>query len=126
LSASQARQRSTICRFLAAILFAALLSSCAHVVKISYSPQALIHPAFNKRFTMWKGERVELALTPSLRGPAFTCLANYDRVLLANAIRQRGLRHEYKVQGKGTPLIVYGKNPDSSPQEKHYPITGIV
>ncbi len=108
------------------LLLYGLLSSCAHLVTISYPPEAVIHPGFNKRFTMWQGERVELALTPSLRGSAFTYLANYDQVLLANAVRQRGLQHEYKIAGKGTPLIVYSKNPESIPQEKHYPTTGIV
>jgi pimeloyl-ACP methyl ester carboxylesterase len=47
-------------------------------------------------------------------------------VLLANAVRQRGLQHEYKIAGKGTPLIVYSKNPVSIPREEHYPSTGIV
>jgi hypothetical protein len=47
-------------------------------------------------------------------------------VRLANAIRQRGLRHEYNVPGKGAPIVVYGRNPNSSPQEKHYPSTGII
>jgi hypothetical protein len=108
------------------LLLYGLLSSCAHLVTISYPPEAVIHPGFNQRFTMWQGERVELALTPSLRGPAFTYLANYDQVLLANAVRQRGLQHEYKIAGKGTPLIVYSKNPERIPQEDHYPSTGIV
>src|SRR5260370_39624461 len=44
---------------------------------------------------------------------------------MANSIRQRGLRHEYKVAGRGTPLVVYAKNPEISPQENHYPTSGI-
>ena len=103
-----------------------LLSSCAHVVKISYAPEALLHPAFSRPVTIWQGERVELELTPALRGPALNYLVNYDQVLLANAIRQRGLRHEYKVPGKGAPIVVYSKNPSGSPQGKHYPSTGII
>jgi hypothetical protein len=108
------------------LLLWGLLSSCAHVVKISYSPEAVIHPAFNRAVTIWQGERVELELAPALRGPALNYLVNYDQVLLANAIRQRGLRHEYKVAGKGAPIVVYSKNPIGSPQEKHYPSTGII
>lgn len=108
------------------LLLYGLLSSCAHLVTISYPPEAVIHPGFNQRFITWEGERVELSLTPSLRGPAFTYLANHDQVLLANTIRQWGLRHEYKVPGEGTPLVVYSKNPERIPQEEHYPSTGIV
>jgi hypothetical protein len=36
------------------------------------------------------------------------------------------LRHEYKIIGKGTPLVVYSRNPDITPKEKHYPYSGIV
>ncbi|MBV8278593.1 MAG: hypothetical protein JO170_25500 [Verrucomicrobia bacterium] len=103
------------------LLLWGLLSSCAHVVKISYSPEALIHPAFNRPVTLWQGERVELELTPALRGPALNYLVNHDQVLLANAIRQRGLRHEYNVPGKGAPIVVYGRNPNSNPQENIIP-----
>jgi hypothetical protein len=62
------------------------------------------------------GERVRVVLTPSIRGESLECLANYDRVLLANSLRQRGLRHEYKITGKGTPLVVYAKNPNRTLQ----------
>lgn len=113
-------------RLLPAVVVCALLSGCAHLVNISYAPQAVIHPAFNRRFTTWEGERVQVALTPSLRGESFTHLANYDQVLLANSIRQRGLHHEYKVAGKGVPLVVYSKNPEVTQQEEHYPGSGIV
>jgi hypothetical protein len=71
------------------------------------------------------GERVRVVLTPSIRGESLECLANYDRVLLANSLRQRGLTHEYKITGKGTPLVVYAKNPNRTLQEKHYSSTGI-
>jgi hypothetical protein len=85
----------------------------------------MIHPAFDQRFTTWDGERVQVALTPSLRGEPLKYLARYDQVFLANSIRQRGLRHEYKIAGKGTPLVVYSRNPDITQKEKHYPTSGI-
>jgi pimeloyl-ACP methyl ester carboxylesterase len=107
-------------------LFVFLLSGCAHLVNISYPPEAVIHPAFNQRFTSWEGERVEVALTPPLRRDAFPYLANCKQVLVADLIRQRGLRHEYNVPGKGTPLVVFSENPERTPEEKHYPATGIV
>src|SRR5689334_9229183 len=49
---------------LALVLASALLSGCAHLVKVSYPPEAVIRPApaFNQRFTRWEGERVGLAL----------------------------------------------------------------
>jgi pimeloyl-ACP methyl ester carboxylesterase len=46
-------------------------------------------------------------------------------VLLADSIRQRGLRDEFKIGGAGTPLVVIAKNPRSTPEEKHYPSSGI-
>jgi hypothetical protein len=107
------------------VLLCALLSGCAHLVKISYPPEAVIRPAFDQRFTTWEGERVQVALTPPLRGDPLKYLAKCDQVFLANAIRQRGLRHEYDVAGKGTPLVVYAKNPEFTPQEKHYTSSGI-
>jgi pimeloyl-ACP methyl ester carboxylesterase len=107
-------------------LFVFLLSGCAHLVNISYPPEAVIHPAFNQRFTSWQGERVEVALTPALGSNAFPYLVNYKQVLVADLIRQRGLRHEYQVAGKGTPLVVLSQNPEHTPEEKHYPTTGIV
>jgi hypothetical protein len=112
-------------RFLPAISLCALFSGCAYPVKISYPSQASIRPGFNQPFTTWAGGRVRVVLTPSIRGESLECLANYDRVLLANSLRQRGLRHEYKITGKGTPLVVYAKNPNRTLQEKHYPSTGI-
>ena len=107
------------------IFLCALLCSCAHLVRISYPPEPMIHPAFDQRFTTWDGERVQVALTPSLRGEPLKYLARYDQVFLANSIRQRGLRHEYKIAGIGTPLVVYSRNPDITQKEKHYPTSGI-
>ena len=46
------------------VLLGALLSGCAHVVKISYRPAAVIHPAFDQRTIDWEGERVQIVLTP--------------------------------------------------------------
>jgi hypothetical protein len=100
------------------ILLCVLLSSCSHLVKVSYSPEAVIHPAFDQPFCTWNGERVKVVVTPSLRREPLKYLLKYDQVILANSIRQRGLRHEYKIAGKGTPLVVYAKNPEISPQEK--------
>ena len=42
-----------------------------------------------------------------------------------DSIRQKGLRHEYRIAGQGTPLVIYSKNPESSLKEQHYPTTGI-
>jgi hypothetical protein len=39
------------------ILLYALLSGCSHLVKVSYRPEAVIHPAFDHRFCISKGER---------------------------------------------------------------------
>jgi hypothetical protein len=60
-------------------------------------------------------------LGPSLQGEPLRYLAHYEKVFLADSLRQCGLRHEYKIIGKGTPLIVYSKNPEITPKEKHYP-----
>ena len=119
------RQRQRPVRF-SVIFLCALLCGCAHLVRISYPPEALIHPAFGQQFTTWDGEVVEVALTPSLRGESLKYLAKYDQVFLANSIRERGLHHEYKIAGKGIPLIVYAKNPGVTLKEKHYPTSGIV
>ena len=112
-------------RIVLAACVCVLLSACAHLVTISYPPEAVIHPTFNQRFTTWEGERVQVALAPSLRGEALTYLGKNDQVLLANLVRQRGLHHEYGVAGKGTPLVVYSNNPVVTPREKHYPGSGI-
>jgi hypothetical protein len=52
-------------------------------------------------------------------------LSDVQSRLLADSIRQKGLRDEYKIAGKGTPLVVYAKNPETTPEEKHYPASGI-
>jgi pimeloyl-ACP methyl ester carboxylesterase len=107
------------------VLLCILFSGCAQTVKISYPPEAVIHPTFDKPYTMWMGERVKIDWTPSLRAESFKYLATYNRVLLADWIRQRGLRDEYRIAGKGTPIVVYTKNPETTPEEKHYPASGI-
>jgi len=107
------------------VLLCTLVSGCAHTVKISYPAQSVIHPTFDKSYTIWEGERAQVDWTPSLHAESFKYLATYDRVLLADSIRQRGLRGEYKIAGKGTPLVVYAKNPETTPEEKHYPANGI-
>jgi pimeloyl-ACP methyl ester carboxylesterase len=108
------------------ILGCVLLSGCAHFVKISYARAAVIHPAFDQPTTNWGGERVQVVLTPSLKGESFKYIVNNDKVFLGNSVRQRGLRHEYKINGEGTPLVVFSRNPDLTPKEKHYPSTGLV
>jgi hypothetical protein len=32
---------------------------------------------------------------------------------------------EYKTAGKGTPIVVFTKNPENTPEDKHYPAIGI-
>ena len=108
------------------ILLCALLSACAHLVKVSYAPAAVIHPAFDQPTMNWEGEPVQVVLTPSLQGETLKYLANNEQVLLANSLRQHGFRHEYKINGQGTPLVVYSRNPESTPKEGHYPSSGIV
>jgi pimeloyl-ACP methyl ester carboxylesterase len=107
------------------VLLCTLVSGCVHTVKISYPPESVINPTFDKPYTIWKGEWVQVDLTPSLRAESFKYLATYNRVLLADSIHQRGLRDEYTMTGKGTPLVIYAKNPESTPEEKHYPTSGI-
>ena len=110
---------------LSCVLICALLFGCAETVKTFYLPKAIIHPEFDKRYTIWNGERVEVNWTPTLREESSKYLAGHPRVLLANSIHQIGLRHEYKIAGKGTPLVVYTKNPEQTPEERHYPTSGI-
>jgi pimeloyl-ACP methyl ester carboxylesterase len=106
-------------------LLCALVAGCEHLVTISYPPDAVIHPSFGKPITTWEGAPAEVAWTPSIIGDMRQYLANYNQVLLANSIRQRGLQHEYKQAGKGTPLVVFAKNPGITPEQKHYPQIGI-
>jgi pimeloyl-ACP methyl ester carboxylesterase len=108
------------------ILLCGLISACAHTVTVSYPPEAVIHPDFNKPYTIWQGQRVKVDWTPSLRAESFEYLAEPKSVLLADSIHQRGLHKEYKTAGKGTPLVTYAKNPEKTPQEHHYPTSGLV
>lgn len=110
---------------LSCFLLCALISGCAHLVKISYSPSAVLHPNFTKPVTVWDGEPVELDLTASIRAESRPYLEHYDEVLIANEIRQRGLLHEYRIPGRGTPLVVYAKNPGITAHQQHYPQIGI-
>jgi hypothetical protein len=107
------------------VLLCALVSGCVHTVKISYPPESVIHPTFDEPYTIWKGEWVQVDRTPLLHAESFKYLVAYNRVLLADSIRQRGLRNEFKIAGKGTPLVVYAENPKATPEEKHYPASGI-
>jgi pimeloyl-ACP methyl ester carboxylesterase len=111
---------------LGCIVLCGLVSSCAHFVTISYPPEAVIHPEFNKPYTIWEGERVRVDWTPSLRAKSFEYLAEPNTVLLADSIHQKGLHSEYRTAGKGTPLVTYAKNPDKTPEERHYPTSGLV
>jgi hypothetical protein len=60
----------------AVILPFALLSGCSHLVKISYAPEAVIHPAFDQPTMNWDGERVQVVLAPSLQGEPLKYLAS--------------------------------------------------
>ena len=111
---------------LAGLLVYALVTGCAHTVKVSYSSRSETHLELDQPFAVWNGERVQIDWTPSLHTESYKYLVKYDRIWLANSIHERGLRHEYKIAGKGTPLVVYDHNPGSTPQEKHYPSSGIV
>ena len=95
---------------LSCILIGVLVSGCVDTVKISYPAASEIHPEFDRTYTSWNGERVEVNWTHTLQAESAKYLAKYDRVLLANSIREKGLRNEYKIAGKGTPLVVYTKN----------------
>ena len=119
------KAKATSCSFFSHFSLCSALRLCASREDL-VPPEAVIHPAFGQRFTTWDGERVQVALTPSLRGESLKYLAKYDQVFLANSIRERGLRHEYKIAGKGTSLVVYSRNPGVTQKEKHYPTSGIV
>jgi pimeloyl-ACP methyl ester carboxylesterase len=111
---------------LSVIFWCAVFSGCSHLVKVSPAPGAVLHTALVQPTTNWEGERVQVVLTPSLRGEPLKYLANSEEVFLANSLRQRGLRHVYKINGIGTPLVVYSRNPELTAKEKHYPRSGIV
>src|ERR1700752_1912784 len=112
---------------LSCVMICALFFGCADTsgVRIFYLPSAVIHPEFDQRYTVWNGERVEVNWTPTLREESSKYLTGQPRVLLANRIRQIGLRHEWKMAGKGTPLVVYTKTPEQTPKDHHYPTSGI-
>jgi hypothetical protein len=93
--------------------------------EISYPPESVFHPTFDKPYTLWNGERVQVDRTTSLRPESFKYVAASDRVFLADSIRQRGLRSEFKIEGIGTPLVVFARNPKTTPQEMYYPSSGI-
>jgi len=107
------------------VLLCILLSGCVSLVKISYPLEAVIHPTFDQPYTIWRRERVQVEWTPSLHAESFKYLARPDQMLLADSIIQRGLDHEYKTVGKGTPIVVFTKNPENTPVDKHYPAIGI-
>src|SRR5258708_34404760 len=111
---------------LAGLLVYALVTGCAHTVKVSYSSRSENHVGIEQSSAAWTGARLQIDLTPSLHTESYKYLFKYDRIWLANSIHERGLRHEYKIAGKGTPLVVYDHNPGNTPQEKHYPSSGIV
>ena len=108
------------------ILIGVLVSGCVETVRVSYRSSSEIHPEFNRTYTTWNGERVEINWTPTLQAESSKYLARHDHVLLANSIHETGLRNDYKIAGKGIPLVVYTKNRRSTPKEQHYPSSGIV
>ena len=128
ISVSVCRNRPAVVSLcLSCVLICALLCGCAETsgVRIFYLPNAVIHPEFDKRYTVWNGERVEINWTPTLREESSKYLDGRPRVLLANRIHQIGLGHEWKMAGQGTPLVVYTKNPERTPKDHHYPTSGI-
>jgi pimeloyl-ACP methyl ester carboxylesterase len=117
---------STLTARLNCILICFLLAGCAHTVAVSYVAKSQIDPDFTKPEMLWDGEAVQVEWASSLKAESVKYLTKCDQVLLADSIHEKGLRHEYKVAGKGTPLVIYDKNPESTPEEKHYPNSGIV
>jgi pimeloyl-ACP methyl ester carboxylesterase len=116
----------TIANRLSRLLICVLVSGCAHTVAVSYLAKSQIDPDFTKPEMLWDGQRVQVEWESSVQAESFKYLTKCDQVLLADSIHEKGLRHEYKVAGKGTPLVIYDKNPEITPQEKHYPNSGIV
>jgi pimeloyl-ACP methyl ester carboxylesterase len=116
----------TLIASLKGILICFLVSGCAHTVAISYLPKSEIDPDFTKPEMLWEGQQVQVEWASSLQADSVKYLSKCNQVLLADAIHEKGLRHEYKVAGKGTPLVIYDKNPEITPKEKHYPNSGIV
>jgi len=116
----------TIAIHLGRLLICILVSGCAHTVAVSYLAKSQIDPDFTKPEMLWDGEPVQVQWASSLQAESAKYLTKCDQVLLADSIHQKGLRHEYKVAGKGTPLVIYNQNPEITPEEKHYPHSGIV
>src|ERR1700758_4699768 len=116
----------TIANRLSRLLICVLVSGCAHTVAVSYLAKSQIDPDFTKPEMLWDGQRVQVEWESSVQAESFKYLTKCDQVLLADSIHEKGLRHEYKVAGRGTPLVIYDKNPEITPQEKHYPNSGIV
>ena len=85
---------------LAGLLVCALVTGCAHTVKVSYSSRSETHLELDQPFAVWNGERVQIDWTPSLHTESYKYLVKYDRIWLANSIHERGLRHEYKIAGE--------------------------
>ena len=117
--------RITALRF-AWILICAVIAGCAHTVAVSYLAKSQIDPDFTKPEMLWDGQPVQVQWESSLKAESVKYLTKCDQVLLADSIHEKGLRHEYKVAGKGTPLVIYNSNPEITPKEKHYPNSGIV
>src|SRR5258707_1588281 len=111
---------------LSCILIGVLVSGCVDTVKISYPAASEIHPEFDRTYTSWNGERVEVNWTPTLQAESAKFLAKYDRVWLANSTGEECLGNEYKLAGKGTPVVAHKKNRHSTPKEQHYPSSSIV
>jgi hypothetical protein len=42
------------------VLLCILLSGCVSLVKISYPPEAVIHPTFDQPYTIWRREPVQV------------------------------------------------------------------
>ena len=116
----------TIAIRLSRFLICFLVSGCAHTVAISYVAKSQIDPDFTKPQMLWDGEPVQVEWASSLQAESAKYLTKCDQILLADSIHEKGLRHEYKVAGKGTPLVIYNQNPEITPEEKHYPHSGIV
>src|SRR6201998_1308821 len=103
---------------LSSFLICFLLAGCAHTVTVSYVAKSQIDPDFTKPQMLWDGEPVQVEWASSLQAESAKYLTKCDQVLLADSIHEKGLRHEYKVAGKGTALVIYDKNPDITPHRK--------
>jgi hypothetical protein len=67
------------------VLLCILLSGCVSLVKISYPPEALIHPTFDQPYTIWQRERVQVEWTPSLHAESFMITAVNAGLIRVNA-----------------------------------------